>query len=135
MFEREFIEIREARLREGFSSESLCLSSESSRYCVSQRCESRSSLEHSRNALETRSKKMYSFRWTVLYSSVNIFAKHSWQVSLGFLVICADFAQFLRSFSTMQNFAQIFSITKIFAPEINFRQAKLFSLVTPGISG
>ena len=57
--------------------------------------------------------------------------KHSWQVSLGFLVICADFAQFLRSFSIMRNFAQIFSITKIFAQEINFRQRQNFSVWSP----
>ena len=54
--------------------------------------------------------------------------EHSWQVSLGFLVICADFAQFLRSFSTMRNFAQILSITKIFARKINFRQSQNFSV-------
>ena len=34
--------------------------------------------------------------------------EHSWQVSLGFLVICADFAQFLRSFSTNAKFCADF---------------------------
>ena len=42
-------------------------------------------------------------------------------------MICADFAQFLHSFSTMRNFAQIFAITKIFAQEINFHQGQNFS--------
>ena len=41
-------------------------------------------------------------------------------------MICADFAQFLRSFSTMRNFAQIFAITNIFAQEINFHQGQNF---------
>ena len=40
---------------------------------------------------------------------------------------CADFAQFLRSFSTLRNFAQIFAITYIFAQEINLLQRQNFS--------
>ena len=43
-------------------------------------------------------------------------------------MICADFAQFLHSFSTVRNFAQIFPITKIFAQEINFHQGQNFSV-------
>ena len=53
---------------------------------------------------------------------------YSWQVSLDFLLICADFAQFLCSFSTLRNFAQIFAVTKIFVQEINFRQRQNFSV-------
>ena len=43
---------QEAQLPEAFSSESLSLSSESSRTVSRKRIESRSSLEHSRNSLE-----------------------------------------------------------------------------------
>ena len=39
-------------------------------------------------------------------------------------MICADFAQF----STLRNFELIFSITKNFAKEINFRQRQNFSV-------
>ena len=48
------------------------------------------------------------------------------QVSLDFLMICADLAQFLRSFSTLRNFAQIFAITKIFAQKFISTKGKTF---------